>query len=215
MGLAAAEVEAAVRREQLVAILRLRDHGNVVQVAETLVEHGVTVLEITLDHPDSVASVRKVADALGDSAVLGAGTVLEPEQVTAARDAGARFCVSPHTDPQLITAVLAAGLAPVPGVLTPTELVTASRAGAILLKVFPSGAQGTGHMRALLGPFADAALIPTGGIGIDDIPTWLGAGATAVALGSALVDRDGTVEGLADRARRAVAAVAAARKDAR
>ncbi|MQA96838.1 MAG: bifunctional 4-hydroxy-2-oxoglutarate aldolase/2-dehydro-3-deoxy-phosphogluconate aldolase [Streptosporangiales bacterium] len=200
-------VERAVREQRLVAVLRLRDHGRAVAVAETLVEAGVKVLEFTLDHPDALGAIRAVAGRLPEGAFIGAGTVLDTTQVAAARAAGATFCVSPHADPEVIAACRGAGLAPLPGIATATELVTARRAGATLLKLFPAGPLGVGYLKALRGPFADAELVPTGGVELDDIATWLRAGATAVGVGSSLVDRQGTLDGLAERARRAVAAV--------
>jgi 2-dehydro-3-deoxyphosphogluconate aldolase/(4S)-4-hydroxy-2-oxoglutarate aldolase len=83
-------------------------------------------------------------------------------------------------------------------------LVTAQRAGARLLKLFPAAPLGLGYLKALQGPFPDAELVPTGGVEIDTIATWLSAGATAVGVGSSLVDRTGSLDGLAARARRAV-----------
>ncbi|WP_329248278.1 bifunctional 4-hydroxy-2-oxoglutarate aldolase/2-dehydro-3-deoxy-phosphogluconate aldolase [Actinoallomurus sp. NBC_01490] len=203
---ALAETEDRIRAGRIVAVLRLRDHRHAVEVAETLAEAGVTALEFTLDHPDSLAAVERVAARMPGTVAVGAGTVLSPTQVTAARDAGARFVVCPHTDPLIITTAIGCRLAPLPGVTTPTELFAAQQAGARLLKLFPAGPLGIGYLKALRGPFEHAELVPTGGVEIDTIGDWLAAGATAVGVGSSLVDRTGALDGLADRARRAVAA---------
>jgi Entner-Doudoroff aldolase len=204
---AVAETEDHIRAGRIVAVLRLRDHRYAVEVAETLAEAGVTALEFTLDHPDSLAAVERVAARMPATVAVGAGTVLDAAHVTAARDAGARFVVCPHVDPLVITTAIGCRLAPLPGVTTPTELVAAQRAGARLLKLFPAGPLGIDYLKALRGPFESAELVPTGGVEIDMIGDWLSAGATAVGVGSSLVDRTGALDGLAARARRAVEAV--------
>lgn len=200
------EIEDRIRAARVVAVLRLRDHTRAVQVAETLAEGGVTALEFTLDDPGGIGAIEKVAARVGGHVLVGAGTVTETAQVAAARDAGARFCVSPHLDPAVVAAANGAGLAPLPGIATPTELLAARRAGARLLKLFPAGPLGIAYLKALKGPFGDAELIPTGGVELDDIGSWLAAGATAVGVGSSLVDRTGSLDGLLGRARRATEA---------
>lgn len=200
------DIEDRIRAARVVAVLRLRDHTRAVQVAETLAEGGVTALEFTLDDPGGIGAIEKVAARIGDHVLVGAGTVTDAAQVAAAREAGARFCVSPHLDPAVVAAANGAGLAPLPGIATPTELLAARRAGARLLKLFPAGPLGTAYLKALKGPFGDAELIPTGGVELDGIRAWLDAGATAVGVGSSLVDRTGSLDGLLDRARRATEA---------
>src|ERR671930_486345 len=103
-----------------------------------------------------------------------------------------------------IAETLAAGLVPLPGTWTATEVVTARAAGAPAVKLFPAGPAGTAHLKALLGPFPDLAAVPTGGITVDQVQAWLAAGAIAVGLGSDLVPVSGSLEGLAERAARAV-----------
>jgi Entner-Doudoroff aldolase len=210
MGETVIEVEGRIRAARVVAVLRLRDHTRAVEVAETLAAGGVTALEFTLDDPGGIGAIERVAARLGGDVLVGAGTVTEVAQVAAARDAGARFIVSPHTDPAVIAAANGAGLAPLPGIATPTELLAARRAGARLLKLFPAGPLGVPYMKALLGPFGDAELIPTGGVELTGIGAWLSAGATAVGVGSSLVDRTGSLDGLAERARAATESAKAA-----
>ena len=154
-----------VLESRVVAILRLRDHGLAVEVAEALVRGGVRVLELTQDDPGALAALRAVA-ALPD-VVVGAGTVLDPATVPALADAGARFIVSPNTDPRVIGAALDAGLEPIPGALTATEVASAIGAGATLVKLFPAGPLGTAYLRALRGPFGHVNFVPTGGIAHD------------------------------------------------
>lgn len=197
-----------------VAIMRLRDHGLSVEVAHALTGAGVRAVEVTLDHPLALDALHAVADAMPGEVLLGAGTVRSVEQVRAAADAGARFCLSPHLDPAIVEATLAAGLEPVPGAGTATEVALALSAGARLVKLFPAGPLGPGYLRALLGPFAGVEFLPTGGIRHDAVAPWLQAGAAAVGLGSDLVPALPAAEdldGIAERARRVVAQVADAR----
>ncbi len=197
-----------LRDTRVIAILRLRDHGLTVEVCEALVRGGIRVLEVTLDDPAALAALRRVA---GLDALVGAGTVLDAATVAAAADAGARFIVSPNTDVRVITASLDAGLTPLPGALTATEVAAAVEAGAEYVKLFPAGPMGYAYLRALRGPFGRVAFIPTGGIAHDAAREWIAAGAVAVGLGSDLVPArpsDADLAGIEARARIAIAAVA-------
>jgi Entner-Doudoroff aldolase len=191
------DVVGQVRASGAVAILRLREHSHAVGVGRALLDNGLPVMEVTFDHPGGPDALRALVKELPDHAVLGAGTVMHPDQVEQCRDAGGRFCVSPHTDPDLIRAVLAAGLEPIPGAGTATEVATAVAAGARLVKLFPAGPLGHGYLRALAGPLGDVMFVPTGGIRHDEVGSWLSAGAAAVGLGSDLVPPTPTQEDLA------------------
>jgi Entner-Doudoroff aldolase len=177
----------AIRRTGAVVVLRLRDHARAVEVGHVLADAGLRVLEVTLDHPGALEALGAMAQALGEDVVVGAGTVRDPSLPEQAAAAGARFCVSPELDVRVVEATLAAGLEPLPGILTPTEVGDAQRAGARMVKLFPAGALGPGYLRALLGPFGDLDVVPTGGIRHDEVGPWLEAGALAVGLGSDLV----------------------------
>ena len=187
-----------------VAIMRLRDHRRSVEIGHALADAGIRVMEITLDDPGALAALRALADALPPDVLLGAGTVRRAEQVRQAADAGARFCLSPHCDPAIVEATLEAGLEPVPGVGSATEVARALDAGARVVKLFPAGPLGVGYMKALLGPFRGTDFLPTGGIRHDGVAEWLQAGAAAVGLGSDLVPavpEAADLEGIAARAR--------------
>ena len=171
---------------RLVAIVRFHEGGDLRGTVAALAAGGVDAVELTLDTPGALDAV---AEARASGRVVGVGTVLTAEQVRESADAGARFVVSPGLVPEVVETALELGLEPVPGALTPTELIAALAAGARVVKVFPAASVGPGHVRALRGPFPGVALVPTGGVRIDDIPAYLEAGATAVALGSELVGR--------------------------
>jgi Entner-Doudoroff aldolase len=187
---------------RVVAILRLRDHRLAVDVAEALARGGVRVLELTQDDPGALKALRAVAAVPG--VIVGAGTVLDPATVPRLAEAGARFIVSPNTDPRVIGAALDAGLDPIPGALTATEVASAIEAGATLVKLFPAGPLGTAYLRALRGPFGQVDFVPTGGIAHTAVHEWLDAGAVAVGLGSDLVPARPTeadLDGIEARAR--------------
>ena len=203
-----------VRGSGAVAIMRLRDHGLSVEIGQMLAAAGLLVIEVTLDDPGALRALRALADRLPDDVLLGAGTVRRPEQVAEAADAGARFCLSPHCDPAIIEATLAAGLEPVPGAGTATEVARGLDAGARMIKLFPAGPLGIGYLNALHGPFGGTAFLPTGGIRHDEVGAWLAAGATAVGLGSDLVPalpQASDLERIAERAAVVVEQVARAR----
>ena len=201
---AESEVVAAVRRAGAVAILRLREHRRAVAVGEVLLDAGLPVVEVTFDHADAPAALRSLVERLSPGALLGAGTVRTPEQVSRCGEAGGRFCVSPHTDPVLIRACIDAGLEPIPGAQTATDVAMATDSGARLIKLFPAGPLGVGYLRAMLGPFREVLFLPTGGIRHDEVGPWLRAGAVAVGLGSDLVPAapgEAELDAIARRAR--------------
>ena len=204
-----------LRDSGAVAIMRLRDHGLSVEIGHVLAGAGLLVMEVTLDDPAALGALRALADALPDEVLLGAGTVRRPEQVAEAAEAGARFCLSPHCDPAIVEATLAAGLEPVPGAGTATEVARALDAGARVVKLFPAGPLGIGYLNALHGPFRGTAFLPTGGIRHDEVGEWLEAGAAAVGLGSDLVPalpEASDLERIAERATVVVEQVASARR---
>jgi Entner-Doudoroff aldolase len=209
------DVITGVWRAGAIAVLRLTDHAHIVPIGRALYEAGLPAMEVTFDHPGAPAALRELRAALPADALLGAGTIRSPEQVEQAVAAGARYCVSPNTDTAVIRAVLAAGLEPLPGAGTATEVAAAQDAGATLIKLFPAGAMGVPYLRALRGPFRDVAFVPTGGIAHTDAGEWLDAGAAAVGLGSDLVPPapgESDLPGIAERAARLSAQIAARRE---
>ena len=190
---------------RVVPIVRLErmTAAHAVEIAEALVRSGLRVVEFTMNTPGALAAVAAVADALADQCLVGAGTVLDAEAARAAIDAGAQFVVSPNTDPEVIAVTRERGAVSVPGAFTATEIRAARRAGADLVKLFPSGPVGPSYLAAMLGPYDDARIVPTGGIQIEDIPAFLAAGAVAVGVGSPLIGR-GDPDEIETRAHRAL-----------
>lgn len=200
-----------LERTGVLAIMRLRDHGLAVEVTEALVRAGVEIFELTQDDPGALASLRAVRAAHPAEVMVGAGTVLDVETVAAVAAEGAQFVVSPNLDLAVVEATRGAGLEPVPGVATPTEVALARANGVELLKLFPGGELGISYMKALHGPFEDAAIIPTGGIAAEETGAWLEAGALAVGLGGSIFPTRPTEADLGRIEERARIAVESAR----
>ena len=193
----------------VIAVLRARETKGLTQVARALHDGGVRALEITLTTPGAVASIAELAQA-GDGMLVGAGTVLDAAGARSVVDAGARFVVSPTLEPDVIRVCRDGNVPCIPGAFTPTEMLTAWRAGAALVKLFPAAAVGPGFVRDVLAPLPFLRIVPSGGVTLDNVGDWIRAGAAAVSLGSALL-RAPTAE-LTDRARAFVTAVRAARQ---
>jgi 2-dehydro-3-deoxyphosphogluconate aldolase/(4S)-4-hydroxy-2-oxoglutarate aldolase len=204
--------ETVLGSSPLLGIVRFHDGGDVAAAVDALVRGGIELLEVTIDTPGALAAVERAA---GDGRTVGVGTVVSAAQVRECAAAGARFVVSPGLLPEVIDAAHRLGLEPMPGVFTATEILTATATGAQTMKLFPASCGGPSYLRALRGPFPTTAIVPTGGIRIDDIPAYFDAGATAVALGTELVGRsaprsDADLEWIAAQAARATAAARAA-----
>jgi 2-dehydro-3-deoxyphosphogalactonate aldolase len=196
----------------LIAILRGLEPERAAPVGELLFEAGFRVIEVPLNSPEPLLSIRTLVSRLGTRALIGAGTVLSPDDVARVEAAGARLIVMPHGDPQVIAAAQRAALICTPGVATPTEAFAARAAGADVLKMFPAEALPPPVVkawRAVLPP--EVGLVPVGGITPDRIEPYLTAGATGFGLGSALFTPGVTLEVLAARAQAFAGAVAQAR----
>ncbi|GGL51989.1 2-dehydro-3-deoxy-6-phosphogalactonate aldolase [Wenxinia marina] len=191
----------------LIAILRGIRPDEAVEVCGALVEAGIGTIEVPLNSPDPLASIRAMADAFGDRATIGAGTVLSEAQVAAVSDAGGRIVVSPNMEPSVIRAARAAGLESWPGVMTPTEAFAALAAGATGLKLFPAsliGPPGLSAMRAVLPP--EAPVYAVGGAGSGNFADWIAAGAAGFGIGTALYTPGLSAAEVAARARHIVTA---------
>lgn len=178
-------VFAALEDLPALAVLRGLHLETAVAVGRAAVASGLRAVEITLDSPAAFDAIAALAGAVGDGAAVGAGTVVEPEDVDAAISAGATFLVAPHVDLEVLARAVAAGVPMLPGVATPSELHAAERAGASMVKLFPAAALGIPYLRALRGPYPRVPILATGGVTVEAAADWLDAGATAVGLGTA------------------------------
>ena len=181
---------------RIVAVIRAPSGELLGDVAEALLAGGVEVMEVTFTVPSPLQVLERVADRVGDKALLGAGTVLDAETARAAILAGAEFIVSPSTNVDVIRLCRRYDKAVMPGALTPTEVVTAWEAGADIVKVFPADAVGgAGYLKALKGPLPQVSLMPTGGVNLETAADFLKAGACALGVGGALVEAKAVAAG--------------------
>jgi 2-dehydro-3-deoxyphosphogluconate aldolase / (4S)-4-hydroxy-2-oxoglutarate aldolase len=174
--------------EGIVAIIRAADPGRLVDVAQALIDGGVSVMEVTFTVPKAERVLERVADQFGDRVLLGAGTVLDTETARMAMAAGAQFIVSPVVNLEVIRFCRRYDMLVLPGALTPTEVLAAWESGADIVKVFPSEVTGPGYLKALAGPLPQVRLMPTGGVNLQTAAAFLQAGACALGIGGSLVD---------------------------
>ena len=195
----------------VVAILRAANAERFLEVGRVLYEGGVRGIEVTLTSKGALEAFGRLREELPGDAVLGVGTVRSAGDAELALGAGATYLVAPDFRDEVVAFAVERDLPVVPGALTPTEVVAAWGAGATAVKVFPvSAVGGAAYVKAVRAPLPEVPLVPTGGVGIDDIGAYLDAGAVAVGVGSPLLgdagEPGGDLRGLAERARRAVAA---------
>ncbi|HEX8483645.1 MAG TPA: 2-dehydro-3-deoxy-6-phosphogalactonate aldolase [Allosphingosinicella sp.] len=176
-----------LRECPLVAIIRGVTPDEVEAIGAAIFEAGIRIIEVPLNSPDPLASIERLARGLGDSALIGAGTVLQAADVARVRDAGGRVIVSPNTFAPVIEASAAAGLVSLPGFFTPSEAFDALRAGATGLKLFPAEGAAPAVVKAQRAVLPTAVpLLVVGGVSPDNMKPWLDAGANGFGLGSGL-----------------------------
>jgi len=200
----------------LVPVVRASSADEAMQAIEAIKAGGVNILEITMTVPGAVKVIEKVADKYGSDVLVGAGTVLDPETARVCLLAGAQFIVSPALNLETISMCQRYSAPVMPGVLTPTEVITAWSAGADFVKVFPAGSVGgASYIKNLKGPFPQIKIIPTGGVSLTTAADFIKAGASALGVGTDLVDvkaiREGRSEAVTDRAKQFIRIVKEAR----
>ncbi|MCX7523169.1 bifunctional 4-hydroxy-2-oxoglutarate aldolase/2-dehydro-3-deoxy-phosphogluconate aldolase [Microbacterium sp. STN6] len=196
-----------LRANPVIAVLRASDPHDYDRVIDVLADNGVRSVELTLSTPGTLEHLPTLAGREGVE--IGIGTVTTVDQARQAIDGGAAYLVTPVTRLEIIRVALEADVPVYPGGLTPTELFSAWEAGATAVKIFPAETVGPQYGSHLRGPFPDLQFVPSGGIGLEDIPRWLGAGAVAVSMGGPLIGdalKGGSLDALASRARRVVEA---------
>jgi len=204
------KLEAALGECPVVAIVRGIRPDEALAHAEALFAAGVRGVEVPLNSPEPLKSIRALAEAYGDRMAVGAGTVLTAERVEAVADVGGRIIVSPNVSPEVIRTAVALGLDPAPGFATATEAFAALEAGARHLKLFPAATYGPGHLKQLKAVLPSEAVVwAVGGVGPAQMADWWAAGARAFGLGGELYRAGQSVEETAEKAARVVAAARA------
>src|SRR6478736_6951151 len=179
-----AEIVKQIEDLGLVPVVRASSADEAMQVIEAIKAGGVNVLEITMTVPGAVRVIEKVADKYGSDVLVGAGTVLDPETARACLLAGAQFIVSPALNLDTIALCHRYGAPIAPGVLTPTEVITAWRAGVDFVKVLPCGSVGgASYIKNLKAPLPQIELVPTGGVSLKTAASFIEAGAAAIGVG--------------------------------
>jgi 2-dehydro-3-deoxyphosphogluconate aldolase/(4S)-4-hydroxy-2-oxoglutarate aldolase len=208
------QILARVRELGVVPVVRASSGQEALGLVEALIEGGIDVIELTMTVPGAIEIIRELTSKK-TKAIVGAGTVLDAETARACILAGAQFVVSPATDVATISLCRTYGIAMMSGALTPTEVVTAWKAGSDIVKVFPCGAVGgASYLKALKAPLPQIELIPTGGVSLETAGDFIEAGAVAVGAGADLVDPKKERAYVTERARAYVQAVAKARAKA-
>lgn len=201
-------LDAALARCPLVAILRGVTPDAVEEIGAALLEAGFAIIEVPLNSPDAYASIERLARRFGDTALIGAGTVLTVEQVRRVGEAGGQLIVSPNADVEVIAASASDGLVSAPGYFTPTEAFAALSAGAHALKLFPAEAASPALLKAQRAVLPrDIPVLVVGGIAVDTMGPWRAAGADGFGLGSALYQPGRIATDVSERAKAFVAAL--------
>ncbi len=200
-----------ILNHKIVAIIRGAKPDDVFLIASALSEGGVKHLEVTLNSPDALTAINKIASKMNEVVTVGAGTVLDATMAKEAIDAGAKFIISPSLDIETILATKQGGAVSIPGAFSATEIFTAFKHGADIIKVFPASV-GPGYIKDLRGPFPQIPLMPTGGVNLSNIREFQKSGAVAFGVGSALVDTslkisDAYLNDLIEKAKKYVEAV--------
>jgi len=208
------EATARLCDKGIVAVVRAKSSEQLIDVAKSLLAGGVDCIEITMTTPNALEVISACRKAVA-GAMIGVGSVLDVEAAAAAIEAGAQFVVSPVFVPGVLVKAHAHEVPAVPGCFTPTEILSATNAGADLVKVFPAGFFGPKLFKAILAPMPHLKLTPTGGVNLETAGEWIAAGAKTLGVGSALVTKNALAEGNFDEieslARRYVGIVADAR----
>jgi 2-dehydro-3-deoxyphosphogluconate aldolase/(4S)-4-hydroxy-2-oxoglutarate aldolase len=201
-----AQVISRIRELGLVPVVRTPSADDALAMAEALHAAALSNLEITLTVPGAIEVIAELTARFGADMLIGAGSVLDATAAEACVKAGAKFIVSPGFDLQTVSYCKAAGVAVFPGAVTPTEIITAWRAGADIVKIFPASAVGgAAYLKAVKAPLPQIEMMPTGGVSVETAAAFIQAGAAALGVGGDLVDlkalRSGRTDVIAERAR--------------
>ena len=194
-----------VLEKKIVAIVRGVYGEDCLNLAKALYAGGIEMMEVTFDQskPESLDrtsnTVKLLVENMGDKMIFGAGTVTSLEMLELAKNAGARFIVSPDTNEEVIRQTVADGLVSMPGALTPTEIMTAHRCGADFVKVFPTANLGASYLKAVCAPLNHIRMLAVGGVNEKNIAEFLAAGACGAGVGGNLVNKTWIANGEFDK----------------
>lgn len=206
-----------VMKEKIIAIVRGIGNDRIIDTCKALSAGGVNMIEVTYNqssptgNEDTYSAIKAISDQLGQTICLGAGTVMTIEQVELAVKAGAKYIISPNFDKEVVKRTLELGAIAMPGVLTPTEIVDAYKAGASVAKLFPAGNIGLDYIKSIKAPINHIPMMAVGGVTVDNARDFIKAGCDGLGVGSSLVNKtlinEGRYEELTELAKRFVEAV--------
>ncbi len=174
---------------KIIAVIRMKDTERLMRVIDAISVGGVKCIEITMTVPNAIWIIEELVKKIEDDVLIGAGTVLDNATTKSVIDAGAKFVVSPFLNHEVIKTSHDHDVVSIPGCFSPTEIISAWNAGADIVKVFPASVLGPKYFNDLRGPFPDIRLMPTGGVTIENAVDWIKACASAIAIGTDLLDK--------------------------
>jgi len=178
-----------ILKRKAIAVVRLKDAEKLMDVIKAVYSGGISVIEITMTVPNAIELIRKAANELDDDFIIGVGSVLNKKNAEDAIQAGAKYVVSPIFKKEIVDVAHNNDVPVIPGAYSPTEILTAQEYGADIVKVFPANVVGMDFFKAVLAPMPHLKIMPTGGVTLTNAGDWLKAGACAVGIGSALLDK--------------------------
>jgi len=213
-------VRARIIEVGVVPVVRASSGLQAMSAARAVCDGGIPVVEMTMTVPGAVGVIAELSRAIGDQVLIGAGTVLDVDAARACVEAGAQFLVSPGFDAKTVQFARERGILIMPGALTPTEVITAWKAGADFVKIFPAGSVGgPSYIKALKAALPQIPMIPTGGVNLSTAAQFLAAGAAALGIGGELISaaamKEGNYQIISDSARQYVEIIKAQANQAR
>ena len=190
-----AEIRNIIIQKKVVAVVRMKNPEQLLHVINAIMAGGVTGIELTMTIPNAIQSIELAAKEFGDDILLGVGSVTDSSVAIDAVNAGAKFVVSPIYKPDVVATVIEKNLVVIPGAFTPTEIQTAYEKGADFVKIFPADNLGMSFIKSIKAPLPHLKVIPTGGVTLENAIDWINHGASAVGIGSALVDNNAIESG--------------------
>lgn len=209
------QIVARLLNPGIIAVIRADSSDQLLDAARAMIDGGVSAMEVTMTTPDALDVIARVVKELGSRVLMGVGTILDDVTARLAILAGAEFVVTPVYQPDVITLCRRYGKPVICGAFTPTEALTAHEAGADFIKLFPAESLGAGYIKNLKAPLPQLQIIPTGGVDLDNVADFVGAGCCALGVGSHLIRKEFLKNrdwpALTERSRHFVDAINAAR----
>lgn len=190
MALSKEEIVRKLVEPGIIAVVRARSQLQTAPLAKALADGGIVAVEITMTTPNALEAIRETAELLGTSAMVGVGTVLDAQTARSAIRSGAQFVVTPVLKPQIVDAAHTAGKPILLGAYSPSEAQAAFETGCDFVKLFPADGLGAGYIRSILAPLPHLKIVPTGGVRLETMESFLKAGCAALGVGSSMITKE-------------------------